>query len=167
MGTVEDAKLLKKMIKKEQTILRREERIFNSTATAYDIKMHRKAKRADAKRRAEKALERAASKRRKDKDEGVQDYCDDYDYGGYGDDFVPAQTERVERVFNKSFNPKKERKQFWTERNDDFLQAFIASYNMGEPDFRLEKPLEVERPSCCSCLSRNTATLTGYMFGGI
>ncbi|KAL9546848.1 hypothetical protein PS6_007444 [Mucor atramentarius] len=166
MGTVEDAKLLKKMIKKEQTILIREERIFNGTATAYDIKMHRKAKKADATRRAEKALERAASKRRRDEDKGMQDYCHDYNYGGYEDDFVPAQAERVERVFNKSFNPKKERKQFWAERDDDFLQAFITSYNKGEPDFRLEKPLEVEKPSCCSCLSRNTATLTGYMFGG-
>ncbi|KAG1090674.1 hypothetical protein G6F42_019636 [Rhizopus arrhizus] len=96
MGTVEDAKLLKKMIKKEQTILRREERIFNGTATAYDIKMHRKAKRADAKRRAEKALERAASKRRRDEDEGMQDYYDNYDYGEHNGDFVPAQAERVE-----------------------------------------------------------------------
>ncbi|KAL9536629.1 hypothetical protein MBANPS3_012502 [Mucor bainieri] len=90
------------------------------------------------------------------------------EYGGGYDDNDPMwtdepapSTERVQNVHNRFFNPRKPRKDFWVDNSMLLGKAFIDSFQkFKEPDFRLEKPLEVEKPDNCDCLARRIAELT-------
>ncbi|KAK4517215.1 uncharacterized protein ATC70_000547 [Mucor velutinosus] len=184
MSSIEDAKLLKQLKKQELKKLNRMKRIQNGTATTHDRRLYKKERDAMKRRLAEQEAENVAKRSRSRSngsgsademyarlEEARQQMDEDADeFGMWVDDDTqdhPAPVERVERVHNRNFNPKKQRKQFWAEGSEALLTAFIESFKRcGEPDFRLEKPLEVEKPASCNCSIRRTSDLTGFMFGG-
>ncbi|KAK4518574.1 phenylalanyl-tRNA synthetase alpha subunit, mitochondrial [Mucor velutinosus] len=184
MSSIEDAKLLKQLKKQELKKLDRMKRIQNGTATTHDRRLYKKERDAMKRRLAEQEAENVAKRSRSRSngsgsademyarlEEARQQMDEDADeFGMWVDDDTqdhPAPVERVERVHNRNFNPKKQRKQFWAEGSEALLTAFIESFKRcGEPDFRLEKPLEVEKPASCNCSIRRTSDLTGFMFGG-
>ena len=186
MFTSKDQKLIDISQKKRAQMEERKQRVRNGGGSAYDkllvrqeqqeltrqLKMEEEKENSDAKRSRDDAeFFLSLSKARRLMDENCET-----EYGGGDDDDdamwidvdQPVPAHRVERVHNRTFNPKKPRKQFWVDYSDELINAFIKSFEKcGEPDFKLEKPLEASKPIGCDCVIRNTVKLTGYMFGGI